>query len=169
MRLDAVTVILSLEKMNEIYMNEAIKEARIAYQLGEVPVGCVIVVGDEIIARSHNLRHTSKNSLCHAEIIAIDEACKKLGRWILDDATIYITLEPCLMCAGAILQSRIKKVVYGASEPKMGCVESVYQVFNDIKYNHKTEIISGVCSDEIKEMMKDFFQALRENKPLKNK
>lgn len=150
--------------MSEFFMKEAIKEARKAFALGEVPVGCVIVIGDEIVARAHNLRHNKKNSLYHAEMIAIHEACNKLNRWILDDATIYITLEPCLMCTGAILQSRIKQVVYGAPEHKSGCIHSVYQVLDHIEFNHKIEVESGVCMDEIQAMMKEFFQALRTKK-----
>lgn len=150
--------------MNDKYMREAIKEAKKAYAVGDVPVGCVIVVGDKIIARAHNLRHNKKNSLYHAEMIAIHKACKKMERWILDDATIYITVEPCLMCAGAILQSRINKIVYGVNEPKMGCIISVFNVFDNIKYNHGIEIESGVCKEEIETMMKEFFQNLRNNK-----
>lgn len=152
--------------MNDFFMEEAIKEARKAYAIGDVPVGCVIVVNNEIVARSHNLRHNKKNSLYHAEMIAIHSACKKLNRWILDDATIYVTLEPCLMCAGAILQSRIKKIVYGKDELKSGCIKSIYQVFDNINYNHKIEITSGIKEKEIEEMMQQFFKELR-NKPSK--
>ncbi len=152
--------------MNDFFMEEAIKEARKAYAIGDVPVGCVIVVNNDIVARSHNLRHNKKNSLYHAEMIAIHSACKKLNRWILDDATIYVTLEPCLMCAGAILQSRIKKIVYGKDELKSGCIKSIYQVFDNINYNHKIEITSGIKEKEIEEMMQQFFKELR-NKPSK--
>lgn len=144
------------------YMDEAIKEAMKAYKLGEVPVGCVIVVDDKIIARAHNARHNKKNALYHAEMIAIDKACKKLKRWILDDATIYITLEPCLMCSGAILQARIKNLVYGCPEPKFGCVESIMKVFSDYKFNHQVSITSGIKCLEISQMMKSFFQNLRQ-------
>jgi tRNA(adenine34) deaminase len=149
-------------------MQEAIKEARKASSGGDVPVGCVIVIDDKIIARAHNLRHKHKNSLYHAEMLAIQKACVKLGRWILDDATIYITLEPCLMCTGAILQSRFKRLVYGKNEPKFGCVESVMEVFSSPKFNHRLEITKGICGDEIEEMMKSFFQNLRNNPKTKN-
>lgn len=148
----------------EYYMQEAIKEAKKAYRLHEVPVGCVIVVNDKIVARAHNLRHNEKNSLYHAEILAINKACKKLDRWILDDATMYITLEPCIMCSGAILQSRINKLVYGKEEPKFGCVESAMRLFDDYKFNHKVEVIKGTCGAEIEQLMVDFFKDLRKNK-----
>jgi tRNA(adenine34) deaminase len=131
MKQDVAIVTSSQAKMtNAEAMQQAILEAKKAYKLGDVPVGCVIVIGDEIVARAHNLRHNRKNSLDHAEMIAIARACRKLNRWILDDATLYVTLEPCLMCSGAILQSRMKKVVYGCPEPKFGCVEH-HAVYND--------------------------------------
>lgn len=149
---------------DKYFMEEAIKEARKAYKIGDVPVGCVIVINGEIVARSHNLRHNFKNSLFHAEMIAIHKACTKLNRWILDDATLYVTIEPCLMCSGAILQSRIKRLVYGNSEPKFGCVESVMNVFDNEKFNHKVEITKGICAEEISQMMKEFFKELRKNK-----
>lgn len=149
---------------DEYYMNEAIKEARKAYAIGDVPVGCVIVSDDKIVARAHNLRHTKKNVLFHAEMLAIHSACNNLKRWILDDATIYVTIEPCLMCSGAIVQARIKRLVYGRNEPKYGCVESIANVFDNDKLNHKIEITKGVCGDEIEEMMKEFFSNLRKKK-----
>ncbi len=149
---------------DEIFMQEAIKEARKAYKIGDVPVGCVIVINNEIVSRSHNLRHNFKNSLFHAEMIAIHRACTKLNRWILDDATLYVTIEPCLMCSGAILQSRIKRVVYGREEPKFGCVESVMNVFDNNNFNHKVEITKDICGEEINKMMKEFFQELRKSK-----
>ena len=147
-------------------MQEAILEAQKAYKLGDVPVGCVIVIGDEIVARAHNLRHNRKNSLDHAEMITIARACRKLNRWILDDATLYVTLEPCLMCSGAILQSRMKKVVYGCPEPKFGCVESIMHVFNDYPFNHHVEVEKGICANEIEAMMKSFFKMLRQKPKL---
>lgn len=147
---------------DKYYMDEAIKEARKAYHLGDVPVGCVIVVDDKIVARAHNLRHNKKNVLYHAELMAIDKACRKLGRWILDDATIYVTIEPCLMCGGAIIQARMKRLVYGKAEPKHGCVESTTNIFS----NYSVDISKGVCGDEIEEMMKDFFLMLRKNKKM---
>jgi len=147
-----------------IFMEEAVKEARKAFKNDDVPVGCVIVVDGKIVSRAHNLRHKFKNSLYHAEIIAIQRACDKLKRWVLDDATIYVTLEPCLMCSGAILQARFKRLVYGLNEPKFGCVESVMQVFNDYQFNHQVEVTKGIYRDEIEEMMKAFFQNLRAKK-----
>lgn len=156
-----------MENMNDIfYMQEAIKEAKKAYKIGEVPVGCVIVVNDEIVAKSHNLRHTFKNGLYHAEMIAISRACKKLSRWILDDATIYITLEPCLMCSGAIIQSRIKRLVYGTKEPKFGCAGSIIDVFSNNDFNHQVEVSDGILKEEISQMMKDFFVELRNSKKI---
>ena len=155
--------------MNDKYfMEEAIKEAKKASKVGDVPVGCVIVVDNKIVSRAHNLRHSKRNVLFHAEMIAIDRVCKKLKRWILDDATIYITIEPCLMCSGAIMQSRIKRLVYGKAEPKFGCVESAAEVFKNEKLNHLIDITKGTCGDEIEEMMKDFFLELRKNKKIDN-
>lgn len=145
------------------FLKEALIEARKAYELGEVPVGCVIVVGDEVIARSYNKRINQKSATSHAEILAINEASKKLGRWILDDATIYVTLEPCLMCAGAIIQARMKRVVFGAFEEKHGAFGSLIDV-NDIQgLNHRVEVTGGILEAEVKEMMKSFFQKLRNN------
>ena len=145
-------------------MKEAIKEAQKAAALDEVPVGCVIVVEDKIVARSHNLRQTKKNALGHAEIIAINKACKKLNRWILDDATIYCTLEPCIMCSGAILQARIKRLVYGASEPKFGCAGSVLNILEENNFNHQVEVTRGIMKEENSNMLTSFFKTLRENK-----
>lgn len=146
------------------YFNEAIKEAKKACSKDEVPVGCVIVYEEKIIARSHNLRETKKNALAHAEIIAIDKACRKLKQKFLDGATMYVTLEPCIMCCGAIIQARIKKVVYGAKEPKFGCADSLGNVFSDYKFNHQVEVVSGIKEEEISEMMKDFFKSKRNSK-----
>lgn len=147
-----------------VFIEEAIKEAHKAYEKNEVPVGCVIVVDGKIIARSHNQRLTHQSATSHAEILAINEACKVLNRWILDDATIYITLEPCLMCAGAIFQARIKRVVFGAYEPKFGALGSLINL-NDIEgINHKVEITAGLKSDYISKLMKEFFQKIRDLK-----
>ena len=143
------------------FIDEAIKEAKLAFEKNEVPVGCVIVVAGEIIARGHNNRISQNSAIAHAEIIAINEACKKLGRWILDDATIYITLEPCIMCAGAIFQARIKRVVYGVSEPKFGAFGSLINLNNIEGMNHRVEITSGIKVDYISKLMRDFFKKLR--------
>lgn len=149
---------------DEYYMKEAIKEAKKAYKLNEVPVGCVIVIDNKIIARAHNLRHNKKNTLYHAELIAINEACNKLGRWILDDASIYVTLEPCLMCSGAIIQARFKRLIYGKNEPKFGCVESYIKIFDNPRFNHHVEVRGNICGEEIETLMVDFFHNLRKQK-----
>ena len=146
---------------DEYYLKEALKEAKKAYIKDEVPVGCVIVYEKKIVSRSHNLRETKKNVLCHAEILAINKACKKLNQKFLDGCTLYVTLEPCLMCSGAIMQSRIKRVVYGAKEPKFGCLGSLGNVFEDYKFNHQVEVVSGVLEDESSKIMKDFFKEKR--------
>ncbi len=145
---------------DEFYMKEALKEAQVAYDLKEVPVGCVIVKNNEIIARTHNLKETKQSSLAHAEILAIEEACNKLGTWRLEDCDLYVTLEPCLMCSGAIINSRIKRVIYGALEPKFGAHKSLTNVF-DIKFNHKVEVVSRVLSEESNKLLKSFFKMLR--------
>ena len=145
------------------YMKEAIKEAKKAYLKKEVPIGCVIVYNDKIIARGHNLRETKNSSLAHAEVIAIKKACKKLESWRLEESTIYITLEPCCMCGGAIIQSRIKRVVYGAKDYRFGVHQSIMNLF-DVPFNHKVIINSGVLEEECSKMISDFFKELRENK-----
>ena len=145
------------------YMKEAIKEAKKAYLKKEVPIGCVIVYNDKIIARGHNERETKNSSLAHAEVIAIKKACKKLESWRLEDATMYITLEPCCMCGGAIIQSRIKRVVYGALDYRFGVHKSIMNLF-DVPFNHKVNIDGGILEEECSTMISDFFKELRENK-----
>lgn len=152
-----------VEKDNK-FLKEALKEAKKAYLKEEVPIGCVIVVDDKIIARAHNKKVSNKSPLAHAEIIAIDKATKKLSRAILDDATIYITVEPCLMCAGAIFQARIKRVVFGVNEPKFGALGSLININELEKINHKVEISSGLLEEEISNLMKSFFQDLRKRR-----
>jgi len=147
----------------EKYMKEALKEAKKAEKIGEVPIGAVIVKDDKIIARAHNLRETKMNSLKHAEIIAIDKACKKSGNFRLEECDLYVTVEPCLMCAGAIVQSRIRKVYFGTQDEKYGAVVSVVNAFN-IKSNHKVELEHGICKCECESIMKEFFKELRKNK-----
>lgn len=149
---------------DHFYMQEALIEAQKAAALGEVPIGAVIVYKDEIIARAHNLRETSQNALTHAESMAIQEACKKRGSWRLEDSTLYVTLEPCPMCAGAILQSRVPRVVYGARDIKAGCVDSLYRLLNDSRFNHECEVTEGVLAEECGQILTDFFRALRERK-----
>ena len=148
---------------DEKYMKEALKEAKKAKAIGEVPIGAVIVKDDKIIARAHNLRETKMNSLKHAEIIAIDKACKKLSNFRLENCDLYVTVEPCLMCAGAIVQARIRKLYFGTTDEKFGAVVSVCRAF-DIKSNHKVELEYGVCKAECEKIVKDFFKELREKK-----
>mgnify|MGYP003409160676 FL=1 len=145
-------------------MMEALKEAQIAYEKGEVPIGAVVVYKDEIIARAHNLRETTQNALTHAESMAIAEACKKIGSWRLEETTLYVTLEPCPMCAGAILQSRVPRVVYGARDIKAGCVDSLYRLLNDSRFNHECDVTEGVMAEECGRILTAFFKALRERK-----
>lgn len=145
------------------FMQKALELAKISATEGEVPVGAIIVKGDEIVGTGRNRREYGKNALYHAEIEAIDNACKTLGGWRLWECDMYVTLEPCPMCAGAIINSRIKTVYYGASDLKAGSFGSVVD-FNSLPYNHKPEIVSGVMQDEAREMLSDFFKGLREKK-----
>lgn len=148
--------------MNDLYyIKKAYNEALKAYAKGEVPVGCVIVKDGKIIARAFNLRETKKSSLAHAEILAINKACKKLNEKFLDGATIYITLEPCLMCMGAIIQARISRIVYSADEPKFGSIVSIGNILNDYKLNHHIDVTAGLMEDEVSSLMKQFFSELR--------
>ncbi len=142
-------------------MREALKQARKAYALGEVPIGCVIVYEDKIIARGYNRRNTDKNTLSHAEITAINRASKKMGDWRLEGCTLYVTLEPCQMCAGAIIQSRISKVVMGAMNPKAGCGGSILNILQMAEFNHQAEVERGILEKECSEILQDFFKALR--------
>lgn len=144
-------------------MQKALELAKISAAEGEVPVGAIIVKGDKIVGTGRNRREYGKNALYHAEIEAIDNACKALGGWRLWECDMYVTLEPCPMCAGAIINSRIKTVYYGASDLKAGSFGSVVD-FNSLPYNHKPEIVSGVMQDEARKMLSDFFKGLREKK-----
>lgn len=146
------------------YIKLAYKEALKAYQKDEVPVGCVIVKDDVILARAHNLREKKKSALSHAEIEAINKACKKLNQKFLTGATIYITLEPCLMCMGAIIQARIGRIVYSANEPKFGSIVSIGNILNDYKINHHIDVSQGLMEEEVESLMKKFFQELRKTK-----
>lgn len=150
--------------MDEKYMKEAIKQAQKAYSLGEVPIGCVIVYQDKIIARGYNRRTTDKNTLSHAELNAIRKASKKLGDWRLDDCEMYITLEPCQMCAGAIVQARIRKVYIGCMNPKAGCAGSILNLLQVRQFNHQVEIQTGILEEECSSIIKRFFKELRESK-----
>lgn len=145
----------------EKYMKQAIKQALKAQEKDEVPIGCVIVKDDKIIARGYNLRQSNQQSYAHAEMIAIQKACKKLGTWRLEDCELYVTLEPCPMCAGAILQSRIKKVIYGAKDPKGGCVDSCMKMYETKGFNHYPEVLSGILDEECASLLTNFFRKKR--------
>jgi len=142
-------------------MNEALKEAKKALKKGEVPIGAVIVSDNKIIARGHNLKESAFDPTAHAEIIAIKKASKKLGRWRLTNSTIYVTLEPCLMCMGALIQARVESLVFGCFDPKAGAAGSLYDVSNDRRLNHRIKLIAGILSPDCEKMLKDFFKKLR--------
>lgn len=146
---------------NEKYMKEALKQARKAYGIGEVPIGCVIVYQDKIIGRGYNKRNTKKTTLAHAELIAIEKASKTMGDWRLENCTMYITLEPCQMCSGAIVQARIKQVVVGTMNPKAGCAGSILNLLQMEEFNHQTELITGILEKECTQILQEFFKELR--------
>ena len=148
-----------MQKVNidEKYMKEAIRQAKKAYAIGEVPIGCVIVYEDKIIGRGYNRRTTDKNTLAHAELIAIRKASKKMGDWRLEGCTMYVTLEPCQMCSGAIVQSRMSRVVVGCMNPKAGCAGSILNLLQMEEFNHQAELETGVLGDACSQMMKTFF------------
>lgn len=156
-----------MDSMDEKFMKEAIRQARKAYALNETPIGCVIVYEGKIIGRGYNRRNTDKNTLAHAEITAIRKASRKIGDWRLEGCTLYVTLEPCPMCAGAIVQSRMDRVVVGCMNPKAGCAGSVLNVLQTEGFNHQTELTIGVCQEECSGMMKSFFKELRQAKKKK--
>lgn len=147
--------------MEEIFMKEALKEAKKAYKKKEVPIGAVIVYKNKIIARGYNLRESKNNSLLHAEIIAIEKACKKLKSWRLEECELYVTLEPCPMCSGAIIQSRIKNIFFGAKDPKSGCAISKALLFEPGLFNHNVNVAGGILEGECTQLLKDFFKELR--------
>ncbi|WP_353094829.1 tRNA adenosine(34) deaminase TadA [Tissierella praeacuta] len=150
--------------MDVLYMREALKEAKNAYDIYEVPVGAVIVYNGEIIGRGYNKRESSRDPIAHAEILAIKEASKYLDAWRLLDCTMYVTLEPCAMCAGAIVNSRIERLVIGTRDPKRGCCGTVENLTNHPKFNHRLEVEFGVLEDECSNIISEFFKELRENK-----
>lgn len=150
----------------EFFMQEAYKEALKAYELNEVPIGCVIVKDSNIISRGYNRRNIEKNTLKHAELIAIDKACDVLNDWRLEDTTLFVTVEPCPMCTGAILQSRISKVVFGTKNVKAGCCGSVINMLDNSGFNHKAEIVEGILEEQCSLLMKDFFKNLRRKEKL---
>lgn len=145
----------------ERYMALAIEQAKIAYDNNEVPIGCVIVYDDKVIGKGANRRVTDGNVLAHAEIIAINEACNYMRDWRLEKCTLFVTVEPCPMCSGAILQARVPTVVFGTRNPKAGCVGSIYNLLQEPKFNHRAEVIEGVMAVECSNIMKDFFKRFR--------
>lgn len=146
---------------DEKYMKMALKEAQKAMELGEVPIGCVIVYEDKVIGRGYNRRNTDKNTLSHAEITAINKASKKMGDWRLEGCTLYVTLEPCQMCSGAIVQARIDRVVMGTMNPKAGCAGSILNILQMPEFNHQVEMTMGVLAEECTEVLTKFFKDLR--------
>lgn len=145
-------------------MKEALKQAKKAAKIGEVPIGCVIVYEDNIISRAYNKRNTKKLTLAHAELLAIQKASKVIGDWRLEDCTMYVTLEPCQMCAGAIVQARIKRVVIGAMNQKAGCAGSILNLLNIPQFNHQVDVTKGVLVEECSSMLQEFFKELRQKK-----
>lgn len=152
------------EKQDIKYMKEAVKQAKKAYALGEVPIGCVIVYEDKIIGRGYNRRTIDKNTLAHAELQAIRKASRKMNDWRLEDCTLYVTLEPCQMCSGAIVQARIRRVVVGCMNPKAGCAGSIMNLLQVPQFNHQVELTTGIMGEECSRMMKTFFNELRQKK-----
>ena len=148
----------------ERFMKEAIRQAKKAYLLEEVPIGCVIVQDGKIIARGYNRRNTDKNTLSHAELIAIKKAAKKLGDWRLEGCTMYVTLEPCQMCAGAMIQARLTEAVIGCMNPKAGCAGSVLNILEMDGFNHKVQVTRGVLEEQCSNMLSQFFRELRQKR-----
>ena len=149
------------QKQQEKYLKAAMKQAQKAYELGEVPIGCVIVYRGKIIGRGYNRRNTDKNTLSHAEITAINRASKKMGDWRLEDCVLYVTLEPCQMCSGAMVQARIPEVVIGCMNPKAGCAGSILNILEMPEFNHQVKVTRGVLEQECSEMLTRFFKELR--------
>jgi len=152
---------LSEDLKDKFFMAEALKEAHRAFDMGEVPIGCVITQSDKIIARAANERTTKGNAISHAEITAISAACEAVGDWRLEGCRLYVTIEPCPMCAGAIIQARIPVVVYGAKNPKAGCAGSILNILEEPRFNHQARVVSGVYEDECAGLMKEFFLRFR--------
>ena len=161
---------LMMENNQDIkFMQMAIEEARKAEAIGEVPIGAIIVYEGEVISKAHNLRETEQSAVAHAELLAIEKACKKMQTWRLEEATLYVTLEPCAMCSGAIILSRIPKVVYGATDPKGGCAGTFMNLLQDSRFNHQSEIVSGVLAEECGMLLSTFFQELRSRRKAEKK
>ena len=151
-------------EQSQFYMTEAIKEAKQALLVDEVPIDAIVVHDGVIIGRGHNMRERFQNVTFHAEMLAIEEACTNLHSWRLEDCELYVTLEPCMMCSGAIVNSRIKMVYYGASDPKAGTVDSLYHLLNDQRLNHQVQVVSGVLESECSQMLTDFFRVIRKRR-----
>ncbi|CRK85333.1 tRNA adenosine(34) deaminase TadA [Neobacillus massiliamazoniensis] len=154
---------------DEYFMKEAIREAKKAEELNEVPIGAVIVIDGKIISRAHNLRESQQNAVAHAELLAIEKACQIMGSWRLENATLYVTLEPCPMCSGAILLSRVSRVVYGAADPKGGCAGTLMNLLQDERFNHQSELTDGILESECSQLLSNFFRGIRERKKLEKK
>jgi tRNA(adenine34) deaminase len=152
---------------DQYFMNLAIEEAKKAQDIGEVPIGAVIVLDGKVISSAFNLRERDQRSIAHAEILAIDKACKVLGTWRLEEAILYVTLEPCPMCAGAIVLSRVKRVVYGAADPKGGCAGTLMNLLQDQRFNHQVDITKGVEEETCGRLLSEFFKEIRERKKKK--
>lgn len=158
---------IAKRSIHEVYMREAIRQAKKAAALGEVPIGCVIVQGGRIIGRGYNRRNTDKSTLAHAEITAVRKASKALDDWRLEECALYVTLEPCQMCAGAIVQARIPEVFIGCMNPKAGCAGSIYNLLEEPAFNHQVRVMKGILETECSLLLKNFFRKLREEpKPL---
>lgn len=154
--------------LDEKWMRLALEEAQKAGDMGEVPIGAVIVKDQQVLARAHNLREINQQAVAHAELLAIQKANQSTENWRLEGATLYVTLEPCPMCAGAIIMSRLERVVYGAQDPKAGCAGTLMNLLSDQRFNHQAEVVEGVLASESAQLLKDFFKKLRErNKRLK--
>ena len=151
---------------DDYYMGLALDEARKAYEIGEIPIGAVLVMNDEVVAKGHNMREIWHDATAHAEMIVIRESCQKLKRWRLTGATLYVTIEPCPMCAGALVLSRVDRLVYGSSDYKAGAVESIFNIVQNDALNHSMVVAPGVRSDECAEIMRDFFRSRRKNKKM---
>lgn len=149
---------------HQIYMLAAIEEAKKAEAMDEVPIGAVVVYQGQVIGRGHNLRESTHDPTAHAEIIAIRQAAQMMKSWRLEECSLYVTLEPCPMCAGAILQSRIERVIYGATDPKAGCAGTLFNLLQDSRFNHQTEVILGIEQETCRQLLTNFFQMLRQRK-----
>ncbi|MEK4439366.1 MULTISPECIES: tRNA adenosine(34) deaminase TadA [Niallia] len=152
---------------DQLFMKIAIEEAKKAAEIGEVPIGAVVAYRGEVIARAHNLRETDQSAIAHAELLAIEKACEVLGTWRLEEATLYVTLEPCAMCSGAILLSRIPRVIYGAADPKGGCAGTFMNLLQDDRFNHQSEVITGVLAEECGQLLTSFFREIRNRRKKK--